>query len=763
MTNQRQLQLAQTNGPKTAPFLVLGAAAAALMIQGLLVPLPVHAHPNSESMTAVTIANANSNLNDASASHADAPVLTFHHNLQLVTTMSTGGSGPAGAGPQLLDTSAMASHSNAINTSSKGPGPADVLAPAVVQDKQEIRDKVATVMKSSAKIASVVDSPIVEGSKVEAVGKGLLVNQVNSVHSREAKPIVGDAKQITEIIEPINDMPALASMSGDDGSEITEDINEVHQDNDQVVFAENDEEALGSFVDKSPTSATITKSTELNMLSDLNTALADVNNLTTKPLGTLPKSKDVNINEEIKENDNERLGGEVNTTEKGNQVEIKTSNETSDEEKYEINASVASPSSSHDDSKSKSQRDQAIARLQEQLLNKPRQKQASQADTVEPETLIPDNTTDENDATTFARAVDFVPQEDMRAVINAKTESDQKEGKVQTPLTPQQIVDTEHQGANAFFELFAADVFPNLKLIGNNQIEDTSFEQRLHKQKANKAKAMANKESKRHQGENSHQNSKRADAPEQIEKERVHVQLEHIFGKEKAAEVEAEADESVANYRITAQGPHANTAFAGDAGIDREGDIITGFDQDIDDEPIGIKGVSKKSHTKKKHHHKPHVDATNGSDIYATGIDVMDVKDDTMDTKDTKDAKDPKDAKDDKKTVVSPPDAMKPGAGGPPDRAALGPVSGQPNQHPQQATSGSTTPSPPPPKPVPATDGAAPSKGGNKDAAGTAEFGTVPMFGPAQLDLGNSAGLVLASRGSIGLTLILGIVWLMIL
>ncbi|KAK3828572.1 MAG: hypothetical protein J3Q66DRAFT_409993 [Benniella sp.] len=57
------------------------------------------------------------------------------------------------------------------------------------------------------------------------------------------------------------------------------------------------------------------------------------------------------------------------------------------------------------------------------------------------------------------------------------------------PLTPQQIADTEHQGANAFFGLFAKDVFPGVELIGNNGVRDPAFEKLLKKQmQANKRK-----------------------------------------------------------------------------------------------------------------------------------------------------------------------------------------------------------------------------------------------------------------------------------
>ncbi|KAI7817706.1 hypothetical protein BC939DRAFT_316855 [Gamsiella multidivaricata] len=50
------------------------------------------------------------------------------------------------------------------------------------------------------------------------------------------------------------------------------------------------------------------------------------------------------------------------------------------------------------------------------------------------------------------------------------------------PLTPQQIADTEHQGANAFFGLFADNVFPDVQLAGNDEPKNLEFERQLRKQ-----------------------------------------------------------------------------------------------------------------------------------------------------------------------------------------------------------------------------------------------------------------------------------------
>ncbi|KAG0259178.1 hypothetical protein BGZ95_004758 [Linnemannia exigua] len=321
--------------------------------------------------------------------------------------------------------------------------------------------------------------------------------------------------------------------------------------------------------------------------------------------------------------------------------------------------------------KKSSHRGQAFAKLREQLLKQQQQQQQQEQEQPQPlqqqeeeqmpqqkspedaeapadvdltapttPTPKPDDTSNNNDGTTtLVRAPDFVPQEDMRAVMNAKAEKDKREKPlIGGPLTPQQIADTEHQGANAFFELFAADVFPDVKLLGNNQLQDLDFEQRL--------KAV-------------------------------------------------------------------------------EGDATTIFS--------------------------------------------------TSDNANKDAAKDVKDSKNDKSssssTAGSLPDAMKPNAsGGPPDRNAAGPAAGQPQQR-QQPASGPAAPASPSlasgAKGSTSAAAAPAGKGGSKDsAAGTAGFGTVPMFGPAQLDFGNGAASTLlsssplASKASLAFALAFGIAWM---
>ncbi|KAK3846275.1 MAG: hypothetical protein J3R72DRAFT_256370 [Linnemannia gamsii] len=488
--------------------------------------------------------------------------------------------------------------------------------------------------------------------------------------------------------------------------------------------------------------------------------------------------------------------------------------ETKMEEKNDVDDATAVVTDGK--TKKTSHRGQVFAKLREQLLKKQEQEQEQQqqqeqlsqqtspedaeapaeGDLTASTTLTPKIDDGGDGTTTLVRAPDFVPQEDMHAIMNAKAVKDKKEKPlVGAPLTPQQIADTEHQGANAFFELFAADVFPDVKLLGNNQLQDLDFEQRLSKlkeDKKSKAKATAasagkmdkkdKKKSKKQQDEehhhHHHQNEKRAAIIPVLEtlteKERIHEALENIFGKDGAAKVEAEAgDNNTSDYKITVQGLNkdngndatpaaAEAAAAGDDGEDD--DIIEDLDND---EPIEILGAGKNGHNK-KHHHKQYAGTIEGdtTTVFSTGDDA------------NKNAKDAKDSKNDKSssssTTGSLPDAMKPNAGGgPPDRTAPGSSAGQPQQRQQPASGHAAPASPPPPPPASGAKGSTPAAaapagtGGGKDAAaGTAGFGTVPMFGPAQLDFGNGAASTLlsssslVSKGSMAFALAFGIAWM---
>ncbi|KAF9126296.1 hypothetical protein BGW39_006720 [Mortierella sp. 14UC] len=123
--------------------------------------------------------------------------------------------------------------------------------------------------------------------------------------------------------------------------------------------------------------------------------------------------------------------------------------------------------------------------------------------------------------------------------------------------------------------------------------------------------------------------------------------------------------------------------------------------------------------------------------------------------------KDAKDSKDDKSSSFSPT------AGGPADRTALGPSAAQLQQR-QQPASGPAPQSPSsgaPPAGAKGAPAAVPGKGEGK-GAGAAGFGTVPMFGPAQLDFGNGAAALspspLASKGSLALAFAFGIAWMVL-
>ncbi|KAF9357508.1 hypothetical protein BGX34_009344 [Mortierella sp. NVP85] len=97
----------------------------------------------------------------------------------------------------------------------------------------------------------------------------------------------------------------------------------------------------------------------------------------------------------------------------------------------------------------------------------------------------------------FRESPDFVLEEDSTQVSGAQVVPDVDTMGYLTLLPPkhqllkpQQIAGTEHQCANAFFGLFANDVFPGVELIGNNGVRDPAFEKLLKRRQiqANKRK-----------------------------------------------------------------------------------------------------------------------------------------------------------------------------------------------------------------------------------------------------------------------------------
>ncbi|KAG0055891.1 hypothetical protein BGZ90_005658 [Linnemannia elongata] len=778
------------------------------MIQGLLV-LPTSA---SNAETTINISSSNSNKNDASvmANSGNSKVsfdLGVHHNLQTIASLSTGGAGPAGAGPQLWGatfTAGMVSNSNNATT------PANFQqGQEEEQDRQqkdalegvssalyrkirleEPSDAPATAIDSTAPMAASVKDVRVVGevediqsgetepevdedlekevasTEKEAVSLNTDTDTIDANTKDDSKDVAAVAVVEEESLSIILNPTALSTLStvvNDDKKkskkitatevedEKTPDVydgdEDFQNDNDKTNAADETESETEMETEAEADAGTprvgdqVVLDKDGNLVKDITMeseakkkptgASSTTANKESKP--SKPKA-----GEEEEEEEEEGSGDkEDHKGKKGEEDNAKDDKEDEEMKKDETRTVVSN------DGKKKGHREQAFARLREQLVKQ--QQQQQQLSTGETDTTA-------------------------------------------SPLTPQQIADTEHQGANAFFELFAADIFPDVKLVGNNQLQDLDFEQRLNKQKEDKKAKAAKKKQQQDKKDtkkvvnkkggkkqrSQHQSEKRAlfaTAPEMTEKERVHAALENIFGKDGAAKIEAEADDST-DVEITAQGlgkgvfatagadadvdAAADAAAEADAAADSEGTKIIDFDQDLDDEPIGILGAGKKDRRKKKHHHKHHAEAAIEGDattVFTTGDDAKD-----------KNAKDAKDTKDNKLTPPADSPMAKPSAGGPPERTVPGPSAGQPQpqqRQPQQPASGAASPASPPVGAPPAG-----AKGGpvtpSKGEAGTAGFGTVPMFGPAQLDLGNSAASLIASKSSIALALVFSVAWIVL-
>ncbi|KAF9298733.1 hypothetical protein BGZ88_004940 [Linnemannia elongata] len=861
MVHQRQYQQ-PTNGVagSKAPLLVLGAAA--LMIQGLLV-LPTSA---SNAETTINISSSNSNNNDASvmANSGNSKVsfdLGVHHNLPTIASLSTGGTGPAGAGPQLWGTTftaGMVSNSNNATTPAnfqqgqeqeqdrqqkdalegvssalyrkiRLEEPSDAPATAVdstapmaagvkdvrvvgeVEDIQsgetepevdeDLKKEVASTEKESVSLnndTDTIDAKTKDGSKdVAAVGvieEESLSIILNPAALSTLSTVVNDDKKKSKKI-------TATEVEDEKTADVYDDDEDFQNDNDKTTAADETESETETETEAEADAGTprvgdqVVLDKDGNLVKDI-TLESEAKKKSTDASSTTAnkesKPSKPKADEEEEEEEEEGSGNkEDHKGKKGEEDNAKDDKETEEVKKDETRTVVSN------DDKKKSHREQAFARLREQLVKQQQQQQqlsTGETDTTAvpaglDQTAVASTPVVEDGTTTLARAADFVPLENMRAVMNAKAEKDKKENnKTQSPLTPQQIADTEHQGANAFFELFAADVFPEVKLVGNNHLQDLAFEQRLNKQKEDKKAKAAKKKQQQDKKDtkkvvnkkggkkqrSQHQSEKRAlfaTAPEMTEKERVHAALENIFGKDGAAKIEAEADDST-DVEITAQGlgkgvfatagadadvdAAADAAAEADAAADSEDTKFIDFDQDLDDEPIGILGAGKKDRRKKKHHHKHHAEAAIEGDattVFTTGDDAKD-----------KNAKDAKDTKDNKLTPPADSPMAKPSAGGPPERTVPGPSAGQPQpqqRQPQQPASGAASPASPPVGAPPAG-----AKGGpvtpSKGEAGSAGFGTVPMFGPAQLDLGNSAASLIASKSSIALALVFSVAWIVL-
>ncbi|KAF8927839.1 hypothetical protein BGZ47_001921 [Haplosporangium gracile] len=892
MVYQRQHQQS-TNGctDSKAPLLVLGAAA--FMIQGLLV-LPTTANAETTINIIINNNNNNSNNNDASVvANSKSGKVSFdlgvYHNLQTIAFLSTRGSGPAGAGPQLWRTTSAAatvSHSNNATT------------PATLQQRQEqaqeqqkdtlenassalyrkIRldetsdasvtvDSTKTTPTAAIKNVGVVEEaediqsgqtdPVIDGDDLE--------NEVASAEKESGSRNTHDASSFFDAVDTkkddkkddvtavsvaeeeslpvILDPVSLSTPSTDFNDEEKksnkktaapvveeekkkkanddDDDADVQSENDKSTTADETEieteteadtaakKAAGAETPRVGDQVVLDKDGHLvkdvilnNEVEKKNTdvssaekngnptAAAATSDNTSKPLKP-EEDEQEEEDEEEEEEEEEKKGPKATGDKKGD--EDKEANEDEDDKEAEEAKKDESVTVVPEGGRKKktNHREQAFAKLREQLLKQQQQQPSTEMTDTTEAPVEPDQVTDattpgivENGITTLARAADFVPPEDMRAVMNAKAEKDKKENKkAQSPLTPQQIADTEHQGANAFFELFAANVFPNIKLVGNNQLQDLDFEQRLNKQKedkkvkaAKKKQQQQDKKGDKKQQQDRHQNEKRAIAavtPEMTEKERIHAALESIFGKDGAAEIEAEADDS-ADVEITAQGLdkgifaiEVEAGAAADADANGENAKIIDFDQDLDDEPIGILGTDRKEHHKEKHHHKKkHHHKHHAKPVQGDATTAFTTDDDTKGAKNTKDTKDDN-------NLTPPADSLmsKPSAGGPSDRTILGPSAGQPQpqQHqPQQPAPGAASPASPSVGASPESPSAGAPPAGAKDGpvtpskGETGTAGTVPMFGPAQLDLGNSAASLLASRGSIALAFVFGVAWMVL-
>lgn len=168
-----------------APLLVLGAA---LMIQGLLV-LPT-------TVNAETINTAN-NVNDKVSFD-----LGVHHNLQTIASLSAGGSGPAGVGPQLWGTTITHSSNNATTT------PANLQQEQKEEEEQQQQKDVLLEDASPAlyrkiRLEETRDAPVdavgstittIATTTMEAAAKNVVgeVDKAEGIQSEETELVVDD-------------------------------------------------------------------------------------------------------------------------------------------------------------------------------------------------------------------------------------------------------------------------------------------------------------------------------------------------------------------------------------------------------------------------------------------------------------------------------------------------------------------------------------------------------------------------------------------
>lgn len=196
MIHQRQYQQPTNGGAGSkAPLLVLGAAA--LMIQGLLV-LPTSAN---KAETTINISSSNSNNNDASvmANSGNSKVLFdlgVHHNLQTIASLSTGGAGPAGAGPQLWGTTFTA---GMVSNSKNATTPANFQQGQEQEQDRQQKDALEGVSSAlyrkirleepSDAPATAVDSTAPMAASVKDVR---VVGEVEDIQSGETEPEVDE-------------------------------------------------------------------------------------------------------------------------------------------------------------------------------------------------------------------------------------------------------------------------------------------------------------------------------------------------------------------------------------------------------------------------------------------------------------------------------------------------------------------------------------------------------------------------------------------
>ncbi|KAG0327456.1 hypothetical protein BG000_000953 [Podila horticola] len=354
-----------------------------------------------------------------------------------------------------------------------------------------------------------------------------------------------------------------------------------------------------------------------------------------------------------------------------------------------------------------------------------------------------------------------IPLENLQAIADDQaavaSSADENLSALRHPPTPEEIKDTEHQGADAFFELLAPEVVAGRKVAHTLEQEKGEEDEDVTEAKEDKKQSKKDKKDKKAQKKGKKNNDKKSKKQEKnknmaLEKRQIpavpapHVAAQHPLeapevhtdGKKEAKDAVKEspdADQDVsddpADFTIQAEGVHHKKTKkknkVKEADIDfveqEKMDTIFGLDDDIvpaaasgndydtffnndlgGTQEIGAMGG-------KKHNGNKAVAAVGAKeetkDDKNEGLKHKGKKDVEQDIKETK----PKDVNNNNKPA-QPQHGSTPKGGGPPERGA-------------------------PAAPL----GAAPAAGGG-NGGGVTGYGTVPMFGPAQLDLGNAASSI---------------------